>query len=357
MTRRPSTARGFTLIELLVVIAIIAILIALLVPAVQKVREAAARTQCQNNLKQLGLAFHNYENVKRTFPPYGFDFPSNPDPANPYGSQRTGHSALTLILPFIEQENVQSQMNILFSVFDPANLAPPFGVSTAGQTTIATFNCPSTPPHFVDYGFYFKSVGFPATSYPIGSTDYAVVAGCTKTFWTTLAGAPAATLADQSSFTTNQWGSITVGGVGALGRFNIYTRIEEITDGTSNTLLLGECAGRQTNFILNVAQPGTNPPSYGGSGTNPPGWYRAAWGDYDTILLISGFSANGTTIDGGSCIINCNNNSQLYSFHNDGANVLRCDGGVFFLTTRITPANLAGLISRASGDTVNESQF
>src|SRR5262249_55933937 len=106
---------GFTLIELLVVIAIIAILIALLVPAVQKVREAAARTQCQNNLKQLGLALHNYEGANGRFPPAGKGYGwCNHQPATGYASDPVifNLNGLVLLLPYVEQQNLYQQYNL-----------------------------------------------------------------------------------------------------------------------------------------------------------------------------------------------------------------------------------------------------
>jgi prepilin-type N-terminal cleavage/methylation domain-containing protein len=370
MPARKRPHRAFTLIELLVVIAIIAVLIGLLLPAIQRARESASQTSCKNNLHQLGIALANYETVNQVFPPYGFDFSTPPDPAFPL---RTGHSAITQILPYVEGDSILTIANFNFSVFDPANLPPqvpalppvfPGGKSTAGQSNLSVLHCPSTPPGVVDYSFFLtaelKSAGLPLTvpSCPLGGTDYAPIVGVTQTYWTSQAGYPLASLTEQGSIGTNQWGSVKVGFNGALGRFGRYVKPGDITDGLSNTLLFGECTGRQINYILGAPQNNGNPPKYTtGSATNPPGWYRAAWPDYDTFLMISGFSADGKTIDGGSCVINCNNNSQLYSFHPNVANVVRCDASVSTLPATIAPAALAALISRSGGEQVNEVGF
>src|ERR1700716_1109558 len=150
--------RAFTLIELLVVIAIIGILIALLLPAVQKIREAAARMQCANNLKQMGLALHNYESAYQAFPTggEGTDFANAPKGPSIFDR----HSTFTMLLPYIEQENIYKLMNLNAYYNDPNN--QPNG-GTAFQNVIKTYVCPSNG---------WAQPGGGADSQGYGRTDY-----------------------------------------------------------------------------------------------------------------------------------------------------------------------------------------
>src|SRR6516165_1269146 len=132
---RGSRRGGFTLIELLVVIAIIAILIGLLLPAVQKVREAAARIQCTNNLKQIGLALHTYHDANKRFPPGYLDGNTDPN-STPDNDVGPGWGWASFILPFIEQGNVYNQINLKVGVGVGSNV----GIS---QQPLVIYQCPS----------------------------------------------------------------------------------------------------------------------------------------------------------------------------------------------------------------------
>jgi prepilin-type N-terminal cleavage/methylation domain-containing protein len=241
-THRPAAIhRGFTLIELLVVIAIIAILIGLLLPAVQKVREAAARSSCSNNLKQIGLAAHNYEGVNNQMPPgflgmttgtYGPD--SQPDFAT---HQAVGE--LVYLLPYVEQEPLfREVMNgAPTDYLDPAKLYPPFwavgGFWGARTARIKTFLCPS------DSG-QDGAIGLIIQTYQAGPSTMAINA----TFLRGNGGTgPGGTWTDMGK--TNY---IAIGGRSGLmtdeyrGVFSNRSRIalSRIPDGTSNTFLFGE---------------------------------------------------------------------------------------------------------------------
>jgi prepilin-type N-terminal cleavage/methylation domain-containing protein/prepilin-type processing-associated H-X9-DG protein len=311
--------RGFTLIELLVVIAIIAILIGLLVPAVQKVRDSAARAQCQNNLKQIGLALHSYHDTYK-------HFPSN---RRPSATNTIRQSWITYLLPYFEQRNI-------LAIYDPTvNWSAPAN-APAVNTRIAILECPSSPnPERLDYVPENPAVSVAAC------TDYANVYGVDPRL---------ASL-----------GLVSQVGVGILPN-NTKPRIADVRDGTSNTILVTESAGRPARY-QNGQQVGT-PPS---TRVNGGGWCRPA-----SSIWLSGSSPDGQSIPG-PCGINCTNGQgvtsypdpyygvdgtgQIYGFHDGGVNTVFGDGSVRFLPSSLDINTLAALVTRAGGEPVSAGDF
>jgi prepilin-type N-terminal cleavage/methylation domain-containing protein/prepilin-type processing-associated H-X9-DG protein len=315
---------GFTLIELLVVIAIIAILIGLLLPAVQKVRAAAARMQCSNNLHQMGLALHSYEGTNNTFPPAFRLLP--PDPTVPIGSpwNTVGPAAFVLILPFFEQDNVYRQISVNNSFFSTLNMP---NRNPAYSTVIKTYLCPSSPgPASMDYSAALNQ-GW-GTSYPpgliFGRTDYAPVSGTALGIGGTL---------------ENQ----------VNGNHGIITEPPQppstfaaITDGTSNTLLVVEDGARPL-FYSNKGFLGNGPVSQGGG----------AWADPFGYLVMNGSMPDGSGLVPGPCAMNCTSDNEMFSFHSGGINALFGDGSVRFVRQTINLDQAAALISKSGGEVIN----
>ncbi len=208
-------SRGFTLIELLVVIAIIAILIALLLPAVQQAREAARRTQCKNNLKQIGLALHNYHDTHRVFPP-GWIAVIGGVPSAHEGTSGVGWG--TGILPYLEQNNIYQQFNASLPLTDPAN-------ALFLKSQIAGYKCPSDPQP--DFFAIMEEGGGPV----LAELPIANYIGC---FGTEELGG-----CENSPGTLPVLANGTCKGNGAFYH-NSSVRIAAITDGTTNTFLVGE---------------------------------------------------------------------------------------------------------------------
>jgi prepilin-type N-terminal cleavage/methylation domain-containing protein/prepilin-type processing-associated H-X9-DG protein len=352
MRAEPGTRRGFTLIELLVVIAIIAILIGLLLPAVQKVREAAARIKCQNNLKQLGLAAHNYEGVNASFP---------------LGMQLRGGGTTTVatffvrLLPYVEQDNLYKQWDFN----NPANNTGGTAATSKAATMISTFICPAdvfaeNPFNLANGGSAFSpSQGQSGNPYGgfYSGTSYAGNYG-TGSYYTSFSqfaikpnGIFFMTGPGNEMKPTTQGGSLHER---ADNHQNLSpVRLGGITDGTSNTLMMGEKNHRDPEFDTWTAQ---------NSGLKMHQVSVWGWGGgrKGTAMIFgsSAVSINSTVKSLGGAANSPNINIQDQRFnawgsnHTGGVNFVYTDGSVRFVTASINATTLARLSDRADGQPV-----
>ena len=344
MDRHRNGRSAFTLIELLVVIAIIAVLIALLVPAVQKVRESAARTQCANNLKQIGLAMHMFEGTYGMFPPARSDGANAIWPkANP-----KNHGMFAIILPYIEQGNILTSTGYDFNQDWDATQN-----RTAAKIPIAIYQCPSAG------GSQRFVTNPPSTSSPnFGQAvgDYAPVTFVETSIYSAVGlAAPALDIR------------------GSMMQTNKFIKIANVTDGLSNSLAVTECGNRPARIIGKSVMPDRDSAATSPCNVNNYTVGGAGWADNDSAISVHGADANtnvpnasciwpvgvgrvpasGTT-SGGKCVINCTNWAEIYAYHTGGANALFGDGSVRFLSAGMDPSVMIAIVTRAGGEIVND---
>jgi prepilin-type N-terminal cleavage/methylation domain-containing protein/prepilin-type processing-associated H-X9-DG protein len=294
---------GFTLIELLVVIAIIAILIGLLLPAVQKVREAANRMKCSNNLKQLGLAAHNYNDTN------GF-LPGNLRPAAT-GTIRVRWT--TYLLPYFEQDNIYRIYNQNANWSDVSN-------QNAVVIPLKVMQCPSSPnANKFDAS---PDNNWTDNRYAVG--DYAGI------YW---------------SWYTNV---NSFGLPGILSKTD-QVRLTDVTDGLSNTIYLTESAGKPDEYVNGrIVQAASGTTRINGGGWCRPASDITAPEATSPINVTNGFLINGYP----DSKYNTDPTGQIYSFHSSGVNALLGDGSVRFVRSSISFATLQALITRSGGEVI-----
>jgi prepilin-type N-terminal cleavage/methylation domain-containing protein/prepilin-type processing-associated H-X9-DG protein len=332
--RKPKR-HAFTLIELLVVIAIIAILIGLLLPAVQKVREAASRVQCKNNLKQIGLALHMYHDREGQLPPgYNASNPTGPDYTQDGGP---GWGWASYILPDIEQGTIYKQIDFTKNIGDPANAA-------VRQQVINTYLCPSDGGQTT---FTVSALGTggtldngPYVSLLDSNNQPVVVAHAN---FVGVFGNPE--VSPDPGFMTQDIDPVTGEDLRGPAHRGIFYRdssvqFRDIRDGLSNTIMIGE---RSSNLAY---------ATWTGSVTGGivPPRLSSPYGGEGAPILCLGHTGDATDVPPHTPNSPVNHVDDFWSYHVSGVNFLFCDGSVQSITNTISPPIWWALGTRAGGD-------
>lgn len=341
ISRKSIRKLGFTLVELLVVIAIIGILIGMLLPAVQQVREAARRTECGNKMRQLALGCLNYESAHMRFPPGGarsIDFPSDGQTAP------GGFSWMGYILPHVELNNLWQEADFTGTTYN--NM-----IDVLGNLLVPTFKCPSSPLEE-----FSANIGSPATI-----ADYVGISGNTGMLSADVPGPMSS-----SETTDGQWTDIR----GVFSQTGVFyndskTTFGQISDGSSNTMIIAEVS----DFIFIAGSNGPEPRGYrpGGRGEasneNGPG-FHAGW-QFNTSpdnlynctalrYLINPGTSQPWTTDSSDGVHFRGYNTPIRSAHPGGVQVALGDGSVQFVNDSLNLSTLARLANRSDGLVVEE---
>ena len=293
----------------------------------------------------------------------------DPDPTAQYAAPSTRAGWMELILPYIEQSNIYNSVNLNLSVFDTQNIPPATpagsmysGTNSAYSTVIGAFICPSSAaPASINYWNACwtgsgNGSGPPNQSPPTqtwGLTDYFAIPGFHCDLIAALGVDPKAGSSGYTCiFCNNEPGTISSPGT-AQGN-----SIASITDGTSNTIMVGESCGRPVGYNHfrqifrdpnGILVDGVLQPAEGGGG---------AWADPYTYAHLAGSSPNGWRgVRYGTCLVNCTSDNELYSFHPGGVNVLFADGSVHFIKETINPRTLVYLVVRYDGGIISSDEY
>jgi len=355
MFHSPSRQRGFTLIELLVVIAIVAMLLGLLLPAVQKVREAASRMQCQNNLKQLGLAMHGYEGANKVFPPAYITADSKANGSAfgiSYGDENRngppGWAWGVFLLPYLEQQNLYDRFDLNQPCWAPA-------YADAVNSKVAAFLCPSATGG--NNGFEVQREGADVRhGLPMTRSDgskivfahshYVTNAGIHQPWGRTTAYCYDYDIPEPVPENGNQLARTD----GPFYR-NSKTSVGMVRDGLSNTIFLGEHSSVLSNKTWVGVVPGA---------VTPPRLDLRPWpSENNAAGCLVGIHSGPDTHDHPEVIIHAPNDpfghtDEMWGEHGHGCNVLMGDGSVRFITTFIRPDAFVALSTRDGGEAIHE---